>query len=210
MANYIIQEKDNDQTFLGGYALQVGWTVACLLPLVVAGIRRRPWRRADGLMAARISAVLGVLALATCMAMLTQIASMGALDRDSSGDLVAPPLPSLRAALANPPPRLAVALQHDQVAQAVGTSTLVGLEGGIRSVAVFSSPDYFSMSPTLVFRQCQRLAGDTARFVLIQSLSQPFFDAVPECAAALDLRAAVPLADPLGVVPAGFQAIPLR
>ena len=197
-------------TFLGGYSIQVGWTVACLLPLIAVGVRRRPWQRARMSATSRLSVVLGMVAVTACMAMLTQTASKDALSRDPSASLTTPPLPSLQAALAQAPPAVATALRRGQVVQAVEASTFVALEGGIRSVLVYAEPLTFALSDSFIYRQCQRLVDDPASFLVIQSADLPFFTGVPECARVLRLRAARPLVDPLGVVPDGFQAIPLR
>jgi len=197
-------------TFVGGYALQVGWTVACLLPLIVAGVRRRPWQRAASSAAARMSVVLGLLALVASMAALTKTATNDAYSRSTSEPVTDPTLPALHRALANTSGDLATALRRGQVAQAVRTSTLIGLDTGIRSVAVFSSPDYLALSPALSYRQCVRLIDDPATFVIIESVSRSFLEGVPECAVALRLDAPLPLPDPLGVVKEGFQAIPVR
>jgi len=196
-------------TFLGGYALQIGWTTACLLPLIAAAWRISRRARSRQVLARQVSLALGVLAIGVCATMLTFVPGT-TFDARPKSALTATQTPDLEKAIADGPARLRLAVDANSVEQLLAQPTVTQFETGIASAAVFNSPEYFGLSPELVARQCARLAQTESRFVIVLPDSAAYLKEDATCQAALDFQAGIRIGTVMPDGTGGFLAVPRR
>jgi hypothetical protein len=171
-------------TLMGGYAFQIGFVLAALLPFIDGGlsrlfIGRRP--ATDPLMWA--SVILGLIATSWCLGYLRLVHSPAAyLARAAEQGQV--------------PTRLVHQIEHlnrlgDQVGreQLLDMPALTALLTGIRSEPVVNNPAYLALSRNLATLQCTAgwAAGTKALLISPDTLSG--LRRAPACWIALDLGA---------------------
>lgn len=153
-------------TLTGGYALQIGWCIACLVPVSVMAIR---WLRGrSGLLPDVV--VFSVASGLTAVA----IAGVGLLHTWPAGgwDLEAhPPInttgQSLPAKLAAAPDAVRSATAAGQVAQIIDMPALTQITTGLPSASAFSQADQVGTSPILADAQCRVMADLQTGYVVV-------------------------------------------
>ena len=197
-------------TLLGGYALQIGWTLACLYPLIVIGMRASRMRHGRLSSSAAFSLIAGLVGLGVAGWGLVNVSHTDGWSRAGGVDLN-PPGAVLTSALTSAPAPLADAIRAGSTAQIVGVPALTALATGIPSASAFAQPELATVAPFLAYRQCQVLALTSAAYVIVPTAIEPSLASVPLCRSHLRFDAAIHLGD---VAPGGglppFAALPRR
>ena len=168
-------------TLTGGYALQVCWAAAALMPLVVVGLRRS---RMAGLparsQAGTFSVVAGVVMLAVVSVGILRASPLDAWSREThpAMNLVGDQLPG---ALESTPPAVQAAASRGQVTQIIGIPPLTAITTGIPSASAFSQPDQSSVAPALARAQCEVLADSDSDYVVVPSSVVPALEEQASC-----------------------------
>ncbi len=197
-------------TLTGGYALQICWAAAALMPLVVVGVRRSrmaglPARSQTG----TFSAVVGVVMLAVVSVGVLRASPLDAWNREAhpAMNLVGEQLPG---ALQSAPPAVQAAASRGRVTQIIGIPPLTAITTGIPSASAFSQPDQSSVAPALAQAQCEALGNTDSDYVVVQSSVVPALQEQAACNA-LDFSGVVLFGVPESpATQPPFAAIPRR
>lgn len=197
-------------TLLGGYALQIGWTVACLYALIVIGVRAMRSHRGALTPAFAFSVVVGCAALAAVAFGLVNVSRTDGWQRPGGVDLN-PNGAVLADALATAPAPVADAVRAGRLAQVVGVPALTALTTGIPSASAFSQPELILVGPLLAYRQCQVLAATEAAYVVIPTSVEASLASVPLCRMRLGFASAIRFGRPAApATEPPFTALPVR
>ena len=153
-------------TLVGGYALQVGWTMACVLPLLVVAWRSAVHPRLAA-MSSRVvvAAGAGTVALAVVLVGPWLMNPVAFYNRPPN----IPPTPSadVQRALERAPQTLRSAAARGRVSQAMPLALLVESQTGVPSILRFNNPDSVVLSRVLAQRQCEAFASSGSEWVLV-------------------------------------------
>jgi len=168
-------------TLTGGYALQICWAAAALMPVVVVGLRRS---RMTGLparsQAGAFSAVAGMVMLAVVSVAVLRASSLDAWNREvhPAVNQVGEQLPG---ALQSAPAAVQAAASRGRIAQIIGIPPLTAITTGIPSASAFSQPDQSAVAPTLARAQCEVLSETTSEYVVVLSSVVPALEGQGTC-----------------------------
>ena len=173
-------------TLLGGYALQIGWVTAALLPLVVAGLRRSRAARSTQVSGmGAFSLIAGVMTIGVTAVGILHTSPLSAWDREAhapvnlAGD-------QLQVALETAPEAVRAAARDGRAAQIVGIPALTEIAGGLPSASAFSQPDQVTVAPALARAQCEVLRKTDPDYVVVLSSVVPALQGQAACADSFD------------------------
>ena len=198
-------------TLIGGYALQIGWTAACLIPLVVLALRSpRVRKRSQPSTTTGLSVAAGMLALT-----LAGVGIVNAVPADGwarpSGPSASPDADALPANLDAAPDEIKRAAEAGELVQMLGTPSLTALTTGVPRISAFGQPAEVQTAARLAELQCQILEESPAKYVILPSSIVPALATNPACQAPLDFSATVGFGIPTPpATEPPLTAIPLR
>ena len=195
-------------TLTGGYALQICWAAAALMPLVIVGLRRsRMPGLPAGSQAGTFSAVVGIVMLAVVSVGVVKASSLDGWNRATHPaiNLTGDRLP---VALESAPPRIRSALSGGRVAQIVGVPPLTAITTGVPSASAFSQPEQSAVAPALARAQCDVLSGSEYEYVIVYSAVIPSLQAGEACEN-FDFDNVVVMSPPKGIDEPPLTALPL-
>ena len=198
-------------TLMGGYALQIGWTAACLIPLMVLGLRSSRMRtRSKPSTTTGLSLAGGMLALTVAGVGIINATPADGWARPS-GPPASPDADALPANLDAAPEKIKRAAKTGEVVQMIGTPSLTALTTGVPRISAFGLPGEVQTAPRLAELQCQVLEGSSAKYVILPSPIVPALASNPACQAPLDFSATVGFGIPTPpATEPPLTAIPLR
>lgn len=178
-------------TLIGGYALQIGWTTACLIPLVVLALRSpgiRRWPQSST--TAGVSVAAGMLALT-----MAGVGIVNAVPADGwarpSGPAASPDADALPANLETAPAGIKSAAETGEVVQMLGTPSFTALTTGIPRISAFGQPAEVQTAPRLAELQCQILEASAAKYVILPSSIVPALASSTACQETLNFSSSV-------------------
>lgn len=198
-------------TVMGGYALQIGWVVASLLPLVAAGAQvavRRYRGRAS--VAGATSVMLGVVAIAFCLAGLLRVPAPGDLANREVPPLLKDQSAAWEAVLPVAPADFTAALGQGRVRQLLASPSVTAFTLGVPSASVFNTPEVLGLSAAFASRQCEALKGSPAAFLVVPSAYAAAIGSDTTCQQVLATESPLGLTVPGSKNGPAFTVIPFR